>query len=145
MLNMSLEFPFEYADIEGLGRLFYPIVKTNLKTVNGWQEFEFLVDTGADITTVPSHLLPVLGLEKSKLHLNNTLGVGGISIKSWDFKLPIKIGKKELLVDCSAVDTKEDSMPLLLGRKDIFENRYNLLLDSKRKVTIISENATGQE
>jgi|GEM_PF-1066397 len=142
---MSLEFPFEYADIEGLGRLFYPIVKTNLKTVNGWQEFEFLVDTGADITTVPSHLLPVLGLEKSKLHLNNTLGVGGISIKSWDFKLPIKIGKKELLVDCSAVDTKEDSMPLLLGRKDIFENRYNLLLDSKRKVTIISENATGQE
>jgi len=54
---MSLEFPFEYADIEGLGRLFYPIIKANLKTINGWQEFEFLVDTGADITTVPSHLL----------------------------------------------------------------------------------------
>lgn len=140
MSNMSLKFPFEYADIEGLGRLFYPVVKVQLKTTNGWQEFEFLVDTGADITTAPSHLLPVLGLEKIKLHLNNTFGVGGISIKSWDFRMPIKLGNKELLIACSAVDAKEDSMPLLLGRKDIFEKDYNLLLDSKRKITVISEN-----
>jgi hypothetical protein len=138
---MSLEFPFEYADIKGLGRLFYPTIKAQLRTVNGWQEFEFLVDTGADITTVPSHLLPVLGLEKSNLHSNNTSGVGGIFIKSWDFKMSIKLGNKELLIACSAVDTKENSMPLLLGRKDIFENRYNLLIDSKRKITIISENS----
>lgn len=40
----------------------------------------------------------------------------------------------------SAVDTKTDSMPLLLGRKDIFESRFNLELDSKHKVTIISKN-----
>ena len=137
---MSLEFPFEYADIIGLGRLFYPIIKAQLKTTNDWQEFEFLVDTGADITTVPSHLLPVLGLNKSRLHSNNTLGVGCISIKSWDFKMPIKLGNTELLIACSAVDTKEDSIPLLLGRKDIFEVRYNLLLDSRRKITVISEN-----
>ena len=138
---MFLEFPFEYAYIKGLGRLFYPIVKLDLKTINGWREFEFLVDTGADITTVPSHLLPVLGLKKSRLHANNTSGVGGISIKSWDFKMPIKLGNKELLIACSAVDTKEDSMPLLLGRKDVFESHYNLLLDSKQKITVISENS----
>lgn len=137
---MSLEFPFEYADIKGLGRLFYPIVRLQLRTINNWQEFEFLVDTGADITTVPSHLLPVLGINISKLHLNNTLGVGGISIKSWDFKMPIKLGNKQLSIACSAVDAKEDSMPLLLGRKDIFENRYNLFLNSRKKITIISEN-----
>lgn len=138
---MSLEFPFEYADIEGLGRLFYPIVKVQLKTINGWQEFEFLVDTGADITTVPSHLLPVLGIEKSNLHLNSTSGVGGILVKSWDFKMSIKLGDNELSIVSSAVDTGKNSMPLLLGRKDIFENRFNLFLDSKRKVTIILENS----
>src|SRR3990167_10256932 len=118
MQNTSLEFPFEYADIGGLGRLFYPVITAELQTIRGWRKFEFLVDTGADITTVPSHLLPVLGLKKSRLHANNTSGVGGISIKSWDFKMPIKLGNKELLIACSAVDTKEDSMPLLLGRKD---------------------------
>ena len=26
ILNMSLEFPFEYAQVEGLGKLFYPMV-----------------------------------------------------------------------------------------------------------------------
>ena len=116
MLNMYLEFPFEYANIRGLGRLFYPVIKAQLKTTAGWQEFEFLVDTGADITAVPTHLLPVLGLDKSHLHLNTTSGVGGITIKSWDFKMPIKLGNKELLIACSAVETKGDSMPLLLGR-----------------------------
>ena len=145
MPNTSLEFPFEYADIEGLGRLFYPIIRMELKTINGWREFEFLVDTGADITTVPSHLLPVLGLKQSQLSINTTLGVGGISIKTWEFQMPIKLGKKELLIHCSAVKTESDSMPLLLGRKDIFEEKYNLLLDSKRKVTVISANSFTAE
>lgn len=138
---MFLEFPFEYADIKGLGRLFYPVVHIGIKTTFGWQEFEFLVDTGADVTTVPSHLLPVLGLKKSKLTKSSTLGVGGFSVATWDFRLPIRVADMELLIAASAVDTKDDSVALLLGRKDIFEKQFNLLLDSKRKVTIISKNA----
>ena len=138
---MSLEFPFEYATIAGVGRLFYPIVYIELKTAFGWQEFAFLVDTGADITTVPAHILPVLGLHKSKLKMSYTLGVGGYSLTTWDFQLAIKIGKKKLLIAASAVDTKNDSVALLLGRKDIFEDKFNLLLDSKRKSTIISKNS----
>lgn len=140
MLVMSLEFPFEYADIEGFGRLFYPFVRLGVKTTFGWQEFEFLVDTGADITTVPSHLLPVLGLKKSQLMASSTLGVGGYSVKTWDFQLPIRIGNVKLEVHASAVDVKDDAVALLLGRKDIFENKFNLFLNSKRKLTIISQN-----
>src|SRR3989338_10723559 len=124
---MSLEFPFEYAIIEGVGRLFYPIIHIEIKTTFGWHEFEFLVDTGADITTVPSHLLPVLGLNKKKLKVSSTSGVGGYSLTTWDFQLNLRIGKKELLIDASAVDTKDESIALLLGRKDIFEDKFNLL------------------
>lgn len=137
---MFLKYPFEYAEVEGLGRLFYPIVRIGIKTISGWQDFEFLVDTGADVTTVPSHLLSVLGLKKSELKVSSTLGVGGFSIKTWDFKLVIRIGKKDLTVSASAVDAKDDSVALLLGRKDIFEDQFNLLLDGRRKLTIISEN-----
>ena len=35
-----LEFPFEYADVEGLGRLFYTIVQAEIKTVFGWKRFD---------------------------------------------------------------------------------------------------------
>ncbi|MBI4225730.1 retroviral-like aspartic protease family protein [Candidatus Roizmanbacteria bacterium] len=137
---MYLEFPFEYAEIEGLGRLFYPIARLAVKTIAGWYDFDFLVDTGADVTTVPSHFLPVLGLKKSNLSTSYTTGVGGFSVKTWDFLLTLKVGETKLRVVASAVETKEDSEPLLLGRKDIFETRFNLFLDSKRKLTVISEN-----
>ena len=138
---MFFEFPFEYADVEGLGRLFYPIITAYLKTIDGWREFEFLVDTGADVTTVPSHLLPVLGFQKSRLNVSKTLGVGGISTKTWEFQTLVKIGRKELLIYCNAVDSQYDSMPLLLGRKDIFEEQFNLVLDSRRKRTVLTENS----
>ena len=137
---MSFEFPFEYADIEGVGRLFYPIVRIELRTTEGWRPFEFLVDTGADLTTVPTHLLPLLGLETRKLKSGETLGVGGIVVKTWEFSLPLKIGSRGIDAHASAVEAKNDALPLLLGRKDIFEEIFNLLLDSKRKVTVLSEN-----
>lgn len=137
---MSLEFPFEYAQVDRLGVLFYPIVQAELKTVIGWKKFSFLVDTGADITTVPSHLLPVLGIKKSKLPHNKTFGVGGISVNTWDFKLSLKFADTELTISACAVETKNDVMPLLLGRKDIFEDKFNVCLDSQKKVTIITQN-----
>ena len=138
---MFLEFPFEYAEIEGLGRLFYPIVKVQLKTIIGWREFGFLVDTGADVTTIPSHVLPVLGIKKNQLSTSTTLGVGGISVNIWEFQTLIRFATSEVLIHCSAVETKDDSIPLLLGRKDIFEKKFNLLLDSRRKITVISQNS----
>ena len=137
---MSLEFPFEYAQIEGLGRLFYPTVILKLKTTAGWRDFSFLVDTGADITTIPTHLLPVLGIDKDDLKKSKTLGVGGFSVVTFDFKMPLMIGKKELKVRASAVEVRGSSMPLLLGRKDIFENKFSLKIDSKRKVTALVAN-----
>lgn len=139
---MSFEFPFEYADIPGFGRLFYPIVRIDLYTVEGWQQFEFLIDTGADITTVPAHLLPVLGIEKKALKPSRTLGVGGFSVETFEFRLRMRLGKKDHTIAASAVESQTDAMPLLLGRKDVFEELYNLYLDSKRKVTVIIENAT---
>jgi len=120
--------------------LFYPMVKFELKTIYGWKEFEFLVDTGADVTTVPSHILPVLGIKKSQLKVSTTLGVGGIKIKTWEFKLPVRMDNAEILVAATAVDVEEISIPLLLGRKDIFEERFNLLLDSENKIVVIEEN-----
>ena len=137
---MSFEFPFVYADVEVYGRLFYPIVQIELKTIVGWRLFEFLVDTGADLTTVPLHILPALGINKKSLKQTKTLGVGGVSVNTWEFILPVKIGNMEFSAHASAVSSSDNSLPLLLGRKDILEERCNLLVDSKRKMTVITFN-----
>lgn len=137
---MSFEFPFEYAKIPKLGLLFYPFVRIELKTLAGWQQFEFLVDTGADVTTLPQALLPALGFDNSKLKSSETLGVGGIRVKTLELRLPVRLGNAEFVIHASAVDAREDAMPLLLGRKDFFESRFSLFLDSKRKITVITAN-----
>ena len=117
MLATSLEFPFEYATLGGIGELFYPIVRVELKTIVGWREFEFLVDTGADVTTVPSRLLPVFGFKKSRLRESSTLGVGGFSISTWDFRIPIKIGKEII----NKVDFVKDLVDVN-GKNEIIRN-----------------------
>lgn len=137
---MYLKFPFEYALITDLGKLFYPIVKLELKTIYGYKEFDFLVDTGADVTTIPSNLLSSLRFSKKDLNSSITLGVGGIKVKTYEFKLPIKLANTQFQITASAVDVGENSMPLLLGRKDFFEEKFNLIIDSKQKTTIISSN-----
>lgn len=137
---MSFEFPFRYAEVQGIGQLFYPVVKVQLLTLTGWKDYDFLVDTGADITTLPTHLLPALGIKRSQLPSHKTLGVGSIEIIAWEFRLPIKIGTSTLTIQASAVQAPQNSMPPLLGRKDIFESRFNLEINSKLKKTIITEN-----
>lgn len=137
---MYLKFPFEYAQIKGLGLLFYPIVNLSLQTVYGLRKFDFLVDTGADVTTLPSHILPMLGVDKNKLKTSITLGVGGIKVKTYEFKLPIFFDKEKLIISATAVDSDGRTMPFLLGRKDIFESKFSLELDSKNKTTIIKSN-----
>lgn len=137
-LDMFLEFPFSYAKIEKIGVLFYPTIQLQLKTIFGWRYFDFLVDTGADLTTLPATAIAFLGIDCKKLEQSKIQGVGGIFIHTWDTKLPIKIGNHELLIQVSI--TKDKSTPFLLGRKDIFEENFNLLIDSRRKVTVITEN-----
>lgn len=138
---MSLIFPFVYAEVESLGKLFYPFVRVSIKTIYEWQEFDFLVDTGADVTTLPKTMLSVLGINERSLKRQKTQGVGGIWVETFEITLSIRIGSDEFLIHASIVNTEEEGLPFLLGRKDIFEKRFNLTIDSKNKVTMLKKNS----
>lgn len=138
--GMSLIFPFVYSEVESLGKLFYPFVRVSLKTIYNWQEFDFLVDTGADVTTLPKAILPVLNIKENSLKRQKTQGVGGIWVETFEIVLPIKIDSDEFLIHASIVNTEEEGLPFLLGKKDIFEKRFNLEIDSKNKFTILKKN-----
>lgn len=137
---MSLVFPFVYAQVESLGILFYPFVRVSLKTIYGWQEFDFLVDTGADVTMLPKNVLSILVIDKDKLLKQKMQGVGGIWIETFRIAIPIRIGSSEFPVHMSIANTEENNLPFLLGKKDILDERFSLIIDSKRKVTILKKN-----
>lgn len=133
-----LKFPFAYAKVGNLGILFYPIVQLQLKTIFGWKDFDFLVDTGADLTTLPFTAVSFLGLDISKLKQSRTQGVGGIFVPTWDLTIPIRIGAHVFKIYTSI--TKDKATPFLLGRKDVFEKRFSLFIDSENKMTILRKN-----
>jgi len=137
---MSLKFPFAYAEVESLGTLFYPFVTLGLKTIYGWQEFDFLVDTGADVTTLPRTVLSVLGINTKDLDRQKTQGVGGVWVETFEVMIPIQVGKDQFVTHASITNTKEVGLPFLLGRKDVFDKRYSLEIDSRNKMTILKKN-----
>ena len=137
---MSLIFPFVYAEVESLGQLFYPFVRVSIKTIYDWQDFDFLVDTGADVTTLPKTILPVIGINEKSLKRQETQGVGGIWVETFEITLPVRIDSDEFLIHASVTNTEKEGLPFLLGRKDILEKRFSLMIDSKRKVTILKKN-----
>ena len=137
---MSLIFPFVYAEVESLGQFFYPFVRVSIKTIYDWQDFDFLVDTGADVTTLPKTILPVIGINEKSLKRQETQGVGGIWVETFEITLPVRIDSDEFLIHASVTNTEKEGLPFLLGRKDILEKRFSLMIDSKRKVTILKKN-----
>lgn len=139
-LRMSLEFPFEYERISLTETLFYPMVTLQIKTISGWRRMRFLVDTGADFTTLPDHILPIVGVNRSALPKTHTVGVGGVTVPVWSFSLPVRIGSEELVIPALAVATKGRFSPALLGKKGVFESLFSLTLDSKNQVTRIWRN-----
>lgn len=137
---MSLEFPFEYERISPTETLFYPMVVLQVKTVVGWRNMKFLVDTGADFTTLPDNAFPIVGINRNALPKSQTVGVGGITVPVWRFMLPLRIDSEELLIPAIAVETKGRFSPALLGKKGIFEARFSLTLDSENQLTRIWRN-----
>lgn len=138
---MFLEFPFEFVNVEGLGKLFYPLVRVEVDTIFGWKKFDFLVDTGADITTFSSAIVPFLGVDLNKLPKSTVTGVGGIEATVRETPVSVRLGNSVFEIKASITgDAEEKGSVFLLGKKDILEERFSLVLDSKRKVTILKKN-----
>lgn len=129
----TIEFPYRYEYLPG-GVFFYPHIPVSLNTIVGWKEFLFIVDTGADYTTLPYRFLRILGIQPKKLTKSTVTGIGGFMATMWLATITIRIGPELFPVRCSIVS--DDKTPLLLGRIDLLDNQMNWYFDSKRKKII---------
>lgn len=135
---MLLEFPFEYINVDGLGPLFYPVISLSLLTTAfGFRKFDFLVDTGADVTTIPLAIAGMLGLNTAKMSKSVTVGVGGVEAVVYDTVLTLRVGHEELHVKANITS---GGTALLLGKKDVFEDKFSLIIDSILKKTVLKRN-----
>jgi len=106
----------------------------DIEPIEGWKEFDFIVDSGADFTTLPRRAEEILGIDLSRCKESKAEGIGGVVIKTWETKISIRIKNFELAVRCSI--TEDDKTPFLLGRIDLLDARFSWHFDSRTKKII---------
>jgi len=134
------KFPFVYEKTGGLGEVFVPLVEAALwlPSLGSWLEFQFIVDTGATATILPSFIAEKLGIDLSSLPEVEMEGVEGSGIKSWLGEVKIKIDDWEFETRCFFVDNPR--VPFLLGRADVLSREFSLLVSGKKGLVVLEEN-----
>jgi len=95
-----------------------------LQTKYGVIEEMFLLDTGADITTLPNYARYLF--EETPAEGNHEMyGIGGSS-KFWKSVITLKLAGEWIPVRC--IFAEHDDIPFILGRLDIF-GKFNIKFD----------------
>lgn len=128
---MSISFPYRKRTIEE-GVIHYPVVYLPVKTKFGLYLLRFLVDSGADTTTLPIKLAPLFGFKPTKDKKSWISGVESGKIAAYASKIEIGFDKKFYKVRCVFV---ESNVIPLLGRLDIWD-KFSIVFDNIKQEVV---------
>ena len=126
-----LSWPFSYAGFSGGRQVFVPTIPIYLKTNQGLVEFNFLVDTGADLTTLPHFMASRLGIDLKLAEKSMAEGLAGVRVKTWLTQVELIFKHTSVRVPVSI--TNENSTPFLLGRGGLLDVLYSWHFDAGKK------------
>lgn len=132
---MSSNFPYQYGYIDNR-KIPYPLVPVELNTIRGSRSYAFIMDTGADDSTLPHYMMQLLDVDKKSLKQSTAQGVGKILVKTWEGEITITFCSQTFSLPCSFTDN--DKTPLLLGKEGIFD-RFNLIFDNDKQMTVFEK------
>jgi len=133
-VSTKIKFPLLFKKIN-FGKIADPVVDLPIKTTSGWHRLEFLVDSGADATSLPLEIVEFIGAKIDKRKKTIMGGVGGRGIKAYPSKIKIKLGDQELEIRCYFIES--DVIPLL-GRTD-FWDQFNLVFDNQKQEIVFEK------
>lgn len=131
---MSIKFPYHYKKID-FGKVPEPTVDLEVETNQGWQKIKFLVDSGADATTLPLFLASEWGIEVDSSKRIQLGGVEGRGVTGYPAKIKIRIGEEEEEIRCYFI---ESETPPLLGRVDVWE-KFKIIFDNQNQEVVLEK------
>jgi len=126
---VSIRFPYQYKRVD-YGQILDPQVLIPILTTKGWSASWFLLDSGADVTSLPLRLAKYLKTELVKERPVEVSGVGKGSVRGYPSKISIKINDEILPIRCYFIENLE--IISLLGRLDVFD-KYDICFESSKK------------
>lgn len=114
------------------GEVFEPIVKISLHYPSeGYLEHEFLLDSGALVSSLPREEAKKMGFSLAKLTRSTFGGFGGTTSFAYKAEVKIKLGDQEVKIP--VVFTEAGGTKSILGRSGFFE-KYSIYFNSKREM-----------
>ena len=127
-------FPYQTKLIDE-GKISVPVVTVELETIKGFWPFEMLLDSGADVTTLPLVSLASYFPNFKKDPKNKIIigGVEGRGIFAYSHSIHTKLGNRNFLLRCYFI---ESNVAPLLGRLD-FWDKFSINFDNEKQTTQI--------
>lgn len=125
-----LSIPYQSTLYEDFGMIYTPTANLAVKNLDGFEIYNFLVDTGAIVSAVPAKKTQTLGINLAYLPRIAVEGYGGQTTFTYRGTFTVKI--MEDLVTLPCVFSEVDTSNYILGRKGLFEN-YSLNFSATKK------------
>lgn len=130
-----LTIPYQQTLYKHFGNAINPQVKIPVKTITGYKEVEFLIDSGAVVSALPKTMAEKLGVNLGELPRITIEGFAGQKTFAYRGEFVVMIGKKEVIIP--VVFSENPQASNILGRIGFFD-KFNILFDAEDQSIIIS-------
>jgi len=133
--GVILTIPYQQTLYKHFGNAINPQVKIPVKTITGYKNVEFLIDSGAVVSAVPKTMAEDLGVNLSELPRITIEGFAGQKTFAYRGEFVLMIGNEEVVIP--VVFSENPQASNILGRIGFFD-QFNILFDAEDQSIIIS-------
>lgn len=133
--GIEYKVPYKNTLYENFGFVQDPKITLPLKTLNGYVDTVFLLDSGAVVTTMPLQAAHDTGVDLSQAKRITLQGFSGVPAFAYLAEVTVEIAGQEYLFP--ATFTESNSTTYILGRKGFFDD-FSILFDHEARAIIIS-------
>ena len=137
--NETIIIPYQQTLYKHFGNAINPQVKLPVKTSTGYQDFEFLIDSGAVVSAIPQDNAANLGVDVSTLPRITIEGFAGQKTFAYKGEFIVKIGQNDVVLP--VVFSENPQASNILGRIGFFD-QFNVVFNADDKLIIISRRST---
>ncbi|MEA3355002.1 MAG: hypothetical protein U9Q63_00775 [Patescibacteria group bacterium] len=130
-----LTIPYQQTLYKHFGNAINPQVSLPVKTITGYENYQFLVDSGAVVSALPKTLAYELGVNLTQLPRITIEGFAGQKTFAYKGEFVIMIGSEEVAIP--VVFSENDRTSNILGRIGFFDE-FNIKFDADLQKIIIS-------
>ena len=128
-------FPYQEVNYRSLGGTFVPNITACIQLDNDEICDNYLLDSGAAISSIPRSVADKLGLQLAQLPRFALAGYGANEVFVYKTKINMRIGNQQMILPVVFPESRADSS-YILGRQGFFDRCMVIFDDASRQIII---------